>query len=142
MQRRTRTVKLPVRSFVFDGRGRKRANGLALLWHSSRPETQWLGMSSVETMHVIVCILGGSTSLTLTRSARKVVIAIICCARENDVGIENDNACREQQGKAESSLRCAHCLGTLLIHVRQLGFRCDVWCGAVQVTEHRHRTAH
>jgi len=50
----------------------------------------------------------------LRRSARQMVIQITCCAHENHINIENGDACREQQGKAESFSSRTQFLDTFL----------------------------
>ena len=77
----------------------------------------------------------------LRRGARQVVIQITCCARQNHVNIENDDACREQQGKAESFFSRTHCPGTLLYILSHLCSGVTRGVVAIQTTEHRYRSA-
>ena len=63
----------------------------------------------------------------LKPNAKQVVIQSTCCACENHVNIENSDACREQQGKAQSFFSLIHCLGALLCMFSNRGS--GVTCG-------------
>ena len=75
----------------------------------------------------------------LEPNPRQVVIHITCYAHENHVNIENNDACREQQGKAQSFLSLVHCLGTLLCMFSNWGSGVTRGVVGIQITEKRYR---
>ena len=75
----------------------------------------------------------------LKPNARQVVIQITCYAHENHVNIENNHACREQQGKAQSFFSLIHCLGTLLCMFSNWGAGLTRGVVGMQITGHRYR---
>ncbi len=73
-------------------------------------------------------------------NARQVVVQITCSAHENHADIENNDACRKQQGNAESFFGLIHCRVTLLSMFSNWGSGVTRGVVGIQITEHRYRT--
>ncbi len=96
-------------------------------------------MPSGKPVHVNTCTLKGNMGPMLTPNPRQVVIQITCYAHENDVNIENNDACREQQCKAQSFVGLIHCLGNLLFMFSNWGSGVTRGVVGMQITRHRYR---